>query len=131
MNELTTQSTFEERMKSRIRESIGELMTDEELGKIVSRCTEEVFFKPIKVNGTYSDRFKPPAVHQIIEELLAEKVKQVVAQYIKANEEKLMVEVNKVITAGIGNAVLSAIQQRFEMELNMFQSNIITNIQNR
>lgn len=44
--EVTTAVSFEQRMKDRIRESIGELISDEELQKMVHRGVEEVFFKP-------------------------------------------------------------------------------------
>ena len=53
MNDLTTTKSFEERMKDRIREDIGKLMTDDELSKLVRRATNDIFFKGREVKDGY------------------------------------------------------------------------------
>ena len=47
-NQLAPAKTFQERIADRIRESIGDLITDEDLAEMVTRGIDDVFFKPGK-----------------------------------------------------------------------------------
>ena len=130
-SELEKQKTFEERMKSRIRDSIGELMTDEELSKIVNRVTEEVFFKPIKLGERYQMKEHPPFIHVIVKELLTDNVKKLVEEYFKNNEIAIIEIIREVIKEGIGSAVLTALNSKFASDMFNFESNLMQTLQNR
>lgn len=129
--DIEKQKTFEERMKSRIRDSIGELMTDEELSKIVNRVTEEVFFKPIKLGEGYQMKEHPPFIHVIIKELLTDSVRDLIKEYFEQNKTGITETIRQVIKEGLGSAVLSAINNQFQQSMFSFEQNIINQIQNQ
>ena len=127
-SELQENKSFENRMKERIRDSIGELMTDDELSKIISRCVEDIFFKEREIKEGYHTRTEPPFVHKIVEELLTRRVKEQVMIYFGENKDKLLEIVKGIIGKGIGEAVFKAIDQKFQNDLYTFQNNIITTL---
>lgn len=130
-SELEKQKTFEERMKSRIRDSIGELMTDEELSKIVTKATEEIFFKPIKLQDGYHTKEAPPFIHTIIKELLNDSVRDLTREYFEQNKDAVTETIKVVIKEGLGSAVLTAITSKFQWDLQNFGNNLMQTIQNQ
>ena len=87
-NDVTPTAEFQERMFNRIREQIGDLMSDEDLKKITTAAIDKAFFEPRKLvdTGGYSNRMveaEPlfvelmrkelqPAFHKAIKEWLTE-----------------------------------------------------------
>ena len=131
MNAIVEQKSFQERMKDRIRDSIGELMTDKELSEIVHRAMEEIFFKPMKLQDGYHSKEVPPFIHQLLKEILAEDVKKAVSEYIAKHKEDVQKIIKEVITLGMGKALIEAISSQFSRELMSFENNLMNNIQNR
>lgn len=131
MNAIVEQKSFQERMKDRIKNSIGELMTDEELSEIVRRAMEEIFFKPIKLQDGYYTKEAPPFVHQLLKEIMLDDVKTAVSKYIDEHKEEVEKTIQDVISLGMGKALVNAISFQFSSELMNFESNLMNNIQNR
>ncbi len=130
-SDLEKQKTFEERMKDRIRDSIGELMTDEELSKIVTKATEEIFFKPTTLHESYHSKEIPPFIHTIIKELLTDSVRDLTREYFEQNKDAVTETIKEIIKEGLGSAVLSAISSKFDWDLQNFVNNILSTIQNQ
>jgi len=81
--DIMQQKSFEEKMKERIKDSIGELITDEELSKLVERAVDEVFFKEQVIHKSYGrDEYKPSLICDIIEKLLKKSVERNISMYI-------------------------------------------------
>ena len=129
--DLVEKKSFEERMKDRIRDSIGELMTDEELSKIVKKATEEIFFKPTTVKEGYHTREEKPFIFDLVKDLLRDSVHIQVKDYFEENKESILERIDKIIKEGLGSAVLNALASKFDMDLNMFQNNLIQTLQNQ
>ena len=129
--EIERQKTFEERMKIRIRDSIGELMTDEELSKIVHKATEEVFFKPGEIKDGYHTKEVPPFIHIIIKELLEDSVRSEVGKYFSENKEDVSKVIKQIIQDGLGKALMNALDSKFQFDLNSFGNNLINTLQNQ
>ena len=124
--------TFNERMSDRVRESIGELMTDEELKLIVERTVENTFFKEtiIPGSGYSSSTTKPPFLEEVIKGLLEEKVKLAVYDYVRNHDEEVVSIIEKIIQEGAGACFLKAMSNIFENNMFNFQQNIEQNIKN-
>lgn len=122
---------FEERILGRIRESIGELMTDEELKAIIERGVEKVFFEPTEVRSGYSTTTKPALIDGILQELLKDQVFKLVSAYIKENNEEVIEAIEKIIKQGMGKALLDAITWQFQFDLDNFKNSVMNTIQNR
>ena len=131
-NEIVKQKTFEEKMKERIKDSIGELMSNEDLSKIVERAVEEIFFEPIIIKGSYchGDKTEPPFIHSIIKEILTEQVKHETREYIGLHGEEIEKIIKEVVVNGIGNCVIGAFNNNFQNSFINFQQDIIQKIQN-
>ena len=130
-NIIEKQKSFQDRIKDRIKDSIGELMTDEELSKIVSRATEDIFFKPTEVKDRYHTKTEPPFIYGLIKELLQSEVNKATKEYFLRNKDLLSEQINVIVSDGIGNAVLKSLTRVFQQDifdLEMRFQNSINNL---
>ena len=131
-NEIVVPQTFEEKMKKRIKESIGELITDEELGKLVRKSVDQVFFEPTRIkSGFYDTKEGPSLLNGLIKELLTPQVKEAIQQYINDHPEEIIKAVKEVLAVGMGGALLNAFNSQFQGQLFTLQSNIENMMANR
>ena len=130
-NEVTQSKSFEDRMRDRIKESIGDLITDEELSRLVNRGLEDVFFKPttIKVD-TWNTKAGPSLIHGLVKEVMSDRVREAVELYVRDHQEDVMAAVSKVVSEGAGAAVMSAVGAMFQSQMWTLQNNIGQQIQN-
>ena len=124
MTALIIPQTFEEKMKDRIRESIGELITDKELTELVHKSVDQVFFAPTEIGDAYHRKEGPSLLNGLIKELLTPQVREAVDQYIKDHPDEVIKTVKEVLARGMGNALLTAVNFQFQNDLLNFQSNI-------
>ena len=131
MSAIIENKTFEERMKDRIKDSIGDLITDEDLTKLVNRGIDDVFFKKVVVRDGYRDAKELPSLMEsIVKELLEEKVRLFAQQYVRTHEKEVLETLDKVVIEGAGKAVLAALTGLFQNQLYSFQANIQSQLQN-
>lgn len=132
-DEIVVAQTFEQKMKTKIRDSIGDLISEEELSKMVTRSMEEIFFTVRKnpkkdyYNSREPDTL-PPLIHEIVQQCLQPAVNSAVNDYVKSHNEEVLQEINKVVTAGVGNAVVTAMNMQFQNQLLTFQTNIVNQL---
>ena len=128
--DITTPSNFQERMMERIKASIGDLITDDELKKLVDRGMDEVFFKKeiIKV-GYYDTKQSPSFMEKIVKELMEDKVRERMKVYLTEHEKEVLEVVEKVIKEGAGAAVMQALASTFSSQLFTLQNNIQNQLQ--
>lgn len=132
MTNIVENKNFEEKMKDRIKESIGDLITDEELKKLLDAAMYDVFFKPIKVKvSSWETKDGPSYLQGIVKELLDEKVRSVIKDYIDNHTEDVEKTIKTVVENGIGAAMMAAINSMFSTQIYQFQSNIQAALQNK
>lgn len=130
MTEITKSKSFEERMKERIKDSIGDLLTDEDLSKLISRGVEDIFFKAVTVSdGWSSTKTTPPLLHSIVKELLEPSVRKAADVWINEHKEEVLKVVDIVISEGMAKALLRTIDMKFQDDLVNLQCNIQNNLQ--
>jgi hypothetical protein len=126
MNDIVENKSFQEKMHDRIRESIGDLITDEELKKLIDRGMEEIFFSQ-KVNtdtwGHITSK-EPALIEDLIADLMRDKVHAEIQKWMTENKELLNETIRQVIQEGIGKAVIQVFENKFSSDLYTFQSNI-------
>ena len=122
--------TFEQRMKDRIKDSIGELMSDEDLAKLVHRGVEEAFFTDRVAGQGYNARTSPPLMHEIVGDLMAEQIGALAKEWIKEHEQEVREIAEKTIQDGAGEAFLLALKNMFRQEFVNLQYGINQRIQN-
>jgi L-lactate utilization protein LutB len=130
MTDIVESKTFEQRMKERIRDSIGDLISDEDLTKMVDRSLEEVFFKP-RSNPKYASYYNagepatiPPLLHELVKEVMESQVQLAIREYIGSHTEEVNAIIQKVVQEGSGTAILKALDNMFSYQLANFQANI-------
>jgi hypothetical protein len=121
--ELTTPKTFEEKMRDRIRESIGDLMSNEDLKKLLDRAVEENFFKEKVVMSEWGreQSRKPALLIGLVKELLAERMNEVIKQWLADNEEQVKKTLDEVVKMGVGGAYIAALNSQFSSQLLSLQ----------
>lgn len=114
---LTKPSTFQQRMYDRIRESLGELLTQEEAQALVNRVIEEELFKDRQVIVGYSYNQRTEAQPSAFKEMAMEQIKpmieEAIRQWIADNQESLKQQVNEIVEQGILKACYRALQAEF------------------
>ena len=130
MTDIVQSKTFEQRMKERIRDSIGDLISDEDLSKMVDRSLEEVFFKE-RANPKRTSYYNsgepdtlPPLLHEIVKSAMSEQVSEAVKEYIANNREQVDATIKTVLEQGMGNALISAMNGVFSTQLSSLQVNL-------
>lgn len=118
--EVVTTKSFQERIFDRIREQIGELMTDEDLSKLVEAAVQKAFFEPrVKTSG-WSTSTEPPLIVEIVEKLLRERVKDETANWLVKHQDDVTKIVQEALGRGFTAAVQSYIDSRMAGPMNTF-----------
>ena len=133
---VVTNETFETKLRNKIKDSIGDLITNDDLSKLVHRSLEEVFFTPRKnPNRSYYNSNEPdtiaPLLHDIVKETLQPMVTEAVKEYITKNNDEVLKAVKEVVTAGVGNAVVTAMNMQFQNQILTFQTNVQNQLMSR
>lgn len=127
--------SFEGRLKARLKESIGDLVTDQDLSNLVNRSLEEIFFTERKnpKRGYYNNEPEkiPPLLHEIVKECLQPAVNAAVSAWVKEHTDTVNKTVEQVVTQGVGNAVLQAMNSQFQSQIFTFQQNVLQNLQSK
>lgn len=127
MNDIAIPASFEQKMKERIKESIGELITDDELSTLVIKGIDEAFFRTIitqKPGWGGGTTESPCLMTTILTDLLTEQVKIAAEAWLKDNQEMVTDMLEEVIKDGVGRAALNALSSQFQDQLITLQMNM-------
>ncbi len=120
--EITTSKTFQERMFERVREHMGDLLTEEDLKKIVDTALQKAFFeeRKIRLGVGYRDEIRPAIFVEMIQTELQEQVKKALVQWLQDNNEVVQQTIEKVIQEGITKVVMQTLEARMTAPLYSF-----------
>lgn len=124
--ELTPQQRFEEKVRDRLRENIGDLIPDDVLSKMIQDTMQKLFFhRPMVDEG---DRWnkkmveKPSwfenEVREQTEKMLRPLVLRHVAEAIEEKREDIDVAVAAVVQGGIAQAFFNSIERLYRDPLS-------------
>lgn len=128
--------TFEQKIHNRIRDSIGDLMSEEDLKKLVHGTFDTVFFKPRanpKYTGHYNSYEKPtiePLSTEIIRTLLQPVFEEQVKLWLAQNKEQVLEVIGKKLEQDAGQLLLAAIANSFQVPLMNLRANVQSVINN-
>lgn len=135
MTAIVPTMSFEDRIKQRVKDGIGELLSDEDLSKIIHAGVKSAFFD-IRVqrdNRGYDTKTDPPLINEILQGLLREQVRENVKAWIDAHPEEVSKTIDDVLKAGIVKIMTDAIDQVLQGPLwalknSMFQQGLLKSI---
>jgi hypothetical protein len=116
MNEITTPQTLQERVGARIREQIGDLLTDDDLKKLVDTALAEAFFKRRTRLGDYGRVLedKDALLVETVRELLKPAVDKAAAAWVAANTATVQGHIDD----AIGRGLIGFMQQWFDQRMS-------------
>lgn len=136
MSDVIPQVSFEAKLKEKIRVDIGNLLSEEDLAKIIRTGIDDMFFKPRRIKDAYgyNDKVQPPLIHEVIKECLSDNIQNIVLKYMQEHQGEIDKMIVDSISVGAGDAVIKAINFIF---VNQFQDlrlaiqNQVANMVNR
>ena len=126
-NQLATSTTFQERMFQRVRESLGELLTEEEAKALVDRAIDEGLFKrTIEREYGYNGREveKPSMFELMVAEEVKPMIKEAAEKWISENSEEVNRLIREIIEQGITGILSRVITEAFRQPLYQLQGNL-------
>ena len=122
--DLTIKQNFEEKFTDRVRDSIGDLLSDEELKAMITKAIDKIFFTE---RGGYHGQ-RPSLIEEIVRTHLKERLTQLTNEVIKAQEprikEIIMKETEGIVEKNVGMAVINAIGTMLHGPISEFSSQV-------
>jgi hypothetical protein len=123
-NEISKSETFEQKLMNRIREGIGDLMSDEDLAKIIKKGTDDVFFKGKVVSSGYGTKTEEPEIYQIISNSLQPRITECIEKYISENNEEVKEVIDKYLAGKTAGLFSNSINVLFREAFDTFEFKI-------
>lgn len=127
-NGLAMTKTFQEKMYEKIKEQIGELLSEEDLKKLVDAAVYKAFFEPHTIRDGYGSHVRteePPIIFQI-KELLRDQVRTAVDQWLKANPDAVTKAIDTTIAKGFHALVEQHVESKIQNALWNFGEQLKT-----
>jgi len=124
------QKTVQERVSEKIIESIGDLITEEDLKPLVDKAIDDMLLKPRIIEGAgtgYGGRepkHQPPLLHELLNDAINPIVRGAVKNWIAENNDEVLAEVRKTLDKGLLFAVMHAMESIFSQDMYQMQNNL-------
>lgn len=126
-NQIAASTTFQERMFERVRESLSELLTEEEARALVDRAINEALFKRTIERGygyQARDVEKPSMFELMVVEEVKPMIKEALEKWISENSEEINKLIREIIEQGITGILSGVITEAFRQPLYQLQGNL-------
>jgi hypothetical protein len=123
---ITTAKDFQTRMFERVREHIGELLTDDELKKIVDQAMQKAFFEERVTKDRYGDiRERAPSLFvELLTKLVEPSVNAAVREWVGKHPEEITKALDAVIAKGITGMIAKYIDEQARWPLQQLADNL-------
>ena len=126
-NEIAIPGTFAERIKDRLREIIGDVITDDDLLDFVKRGIEHEFFeRPLNNYGRPEGK---AVVHDMVRSCLYEEMQKAVKRWLRDHEAEVMEVIREEVEKGAAHAMMNGINAAFKQNFEQLAHNIQYNMQ--
>lgn len=129
--ELTIQQKFEEKIKDRLRQSVGDLMPDETLADLTKKAMNEMFFKrKLEKQGGYYDKEveTPSWFEDEVYTQLKEKIDVQLKEYLIKNQADLEMKIQTMIVAKAPELLAQLLMKIFTQQASSISFNIADSI---
>jgi len=112
-NELKMTDTFQERMFERIKDSIGELLSDADLKKLVDAALNKAFFEPrVSKDHWGGPTIKEPLIIEKVRDLMNPLVGQVLSKWREEHSEEIKKAIDETIAKGVYGLIVQHLESR-------------------
>ena len=117
---------FKTRMMDRVRESIGDLLTDDELKQMIDKSMQAIFFTEKATTNDWGrvTSTKPALMHEIVEKFVKERVETGTKDYLKAHEGDVKRLIAEALDRGLACSVMRAFDRTFIGPLQDFSMKV-------
>lgn len=123
-NNIQIPLTFQDKLAQRMREQIGELLTEEDLKKLTERAVEEMFFKPRVVVGQWNQTSTQPPWFVAEFGKLAEPVlREEMQRWLNEHPDEVRDILRQSIEKGVAGMVMSQFNVLLSSALSQFHAN--------
>lgn len=111
---IQTTATFEERMINYVKDSMGSLMTDDELNTVIYKATQKIFFEATYEKDRYGSKYiqGPPLAQKMVAEVLNGHVKTTIEAWFRDNPEKVLAVIQRVMDESLIKAMTGALMRQ-------------------
>lgn len=116
---------FQIKVGNRIRDAVGDLLTNDDISRMVEHAIQEIFFKEREEHRGYNNTIThPPYIHELVKDKLEALIKLEVQAWLEVNKEETLKVVKQVIQNGIGDAVMVAFENKLNFQFERFANDI-------
>lgn len=125
-NEVQQAKTLQERVGDRIRDQIGDLMTDADLKTLVDQALHDAFFKETIIRGEWGrgDTVKPAPAVALVRDLLKERVDAACATWLAEHKDALGAHIDEAIGNGMLKFFTTWLDSKVQQDLFTFGNNL-------
>lgn len=106
--------TFQEKIAERVKDGIGDLLTDEDIAKLIAGSLHDMFFQKRRVPERYGSGYTDgdPLVFDILRPALKAQIDIAIAAWLKDNNDKVYAMIQTIIDQGIIDSFTRALESR-------------------
>lgn len=126
MNDIVEVKSFQEKISDKIKDSIGDLITNEDLKPLIEKSIADLLTEPRKrANSSgYGTVDMPPLMQEIITPILEVQIKEQVASYIAENPELLTKVIDDMIANGFIKVMIYHLENKISTPLEHFRQEV-------
>lgn len=129
MTDVTTNQSFQERMFARIRDNMGDMMTDEDLKKIVETAVQKSFFE-LKKGPRYDSPVGPSVFEELVRSAMQDRLEAAAKASVDAWIAEHPEDYAKALEAALAKGVFELFSQHFEFLIRVPMQNLAFQLQN-
>lgn len=113
--------SLQERVGERIRDQIGDLLTDDDLKKLVETALHEAFFQSRRESRQYGqDILHPPQIVEQVRKLLVDRVDAAVTVWLDEHRDEFTKHLDDAIGKGLSGLLQQWLDSKVQTELFQF-----------
>ncbi len=121
VSDLAATASFQEKMYERIRDSIGDLMSDEDLKKLTETAVERAFFEPRYTEQRYGSPLKLDSLFvELMRNLLSDRVEKALAAWLTEHPNEIKKLINETIERGVLGLAAKCFENLMSMPMQEF-----------
>lgn len=123
--DITTTKDFQTSMFERIRDQMGDLLTEEDMRRLIEQAVQKAFFEERIERKIYgSDVRHPAAFVEMVRDASKPMIQAAVDKWVAENKDKLAEKIDAIVRDGVAGVLVSHINSRFQEPLSRLSSEL-------